>query len=587
MKVGSYTILAMPSKLYLGLFCHGSHDAAAAIVGADGEVLFAAEQERYDRRKHSSAFPRAVIESAFRELGISWADIAAVGFAWDPFADLARIGAYVASHAWRAGPILLQPKQSTQSRLGKWLAMLGVRGELRAMGWGGPLRRFNHHLCHAASSFHASGFPSALCLTVDGNGEFASTTIHRASAAGIELLHRVDYPDSLGHFYATLTQYLGFQPMNDEYKVMGLAAMADEKGMHAYREKLARVLPVEEREPYRLERRYFQFHRGHDQMWSTELEELLGPPRPPGSPLAPEHAMVARATQERLERALLALVRRARARAPGEELLCLAGGVALNCVANQRILLEGDYRDVFFPPHPHDSGTALGAAFLALHSERPGLAPRRLATASLGASLAGGGWAAQPGDGWRLAGDLAEARAMEFLAKELAAGRTVAWAMGRSEFGPRALGNRSILADPRRAVTKDRLNLIVKRREAFRPFAPVVLAEAADEVFEIDGHPSPFMLRTVPARPGWAERIPAAVHVDGTARVQTLLRQSNPALYRLLEAFRSETGVPVLLNTSLNTAQEPIANTAEEVAAIFRRTEIDLMVLDGRIFRKS
>lgn len=577
----------MHQKLHLGLFCHGSHDAAAAIVDAGGNVLFAAEQERYDRRKHSAAFPRAVIESGFRELGVAWKDIEAVGFAWDPFADLGRIGAYVASNAVRAVPILFKPKQNTESRLKKWLAMWGVRGELRAMGWGGSVRRYNHHLCHAASSFCASGFPSALCLTVDGNGEFASTTVHRASASGFELLYRVDYPDSLGHFYATLTQYLGFQPMNDEYKVMGLAAMAEEEGLPAFREKLARVLRVGEAEPYRLDRRYFQFFRGHDRMWSPALEELLGPARPPGSALTREHAMVARATQERLEQALLALSVKARELAPGEERLCLAGGVALNCVANQRLLRTGAWSDVFFPPYPHDSGTALGAAFLSLRENRPHLPSRRLGSASLGESLRGGAWTPPPGDGWSFAGDFTENGAAENLAKEIAAGKAVAWAMGRGEFGPRALGNRSILADPRRAENKERLNLIIKRREAFRPFAPVVLAEAADEIFEIGGHPSPFMLRTVPVRPGWGERIPAAVHVDGTARVQTLREESNPALHRLLRAFRDETGVPVLLNTSLNTAQEPIANTPEEVAAIFRRTEIDLMVLDGRIFRKG
>lgn len=571
-------------KLYMGLFCHGSHDAAVAVLSPAGEVLFAAEQERYDRIKHSSHFPGETILSAFDELGIGWDDIGSVSFAWDPFADIPRILAFLAKNGASSLRFLFLPKQNTVSRVEKWKQMRSVLPHLRELGWTGGLRYFHHHPCHAASSFYASGFPSALCLTVDGNGEIAATTIHHASGAGqLRGLYRKDYPDSLGHYYATVTQYLGFQPMNDEYKVMGLAAFGKGQDISAHERRLARALELGEREPYRLREEFFQFFRGRDRMWSAKLEELLGPARSPGAAVEKVHERIALAAQRQLEGALLALSQKARSLVPGEQYLCLAGGVALNCVANERLIREAGWKEVFIPPCPHDSGSALGAAYLALREDQPSIATPRLRRAALGASLRARELATPPGKSWRRTrpGDLSAA-----LSGFLEEGKIVAWAMGRSEFGPRALGNRSILADPRRIENKEKLNRVIKRREPFRPFAPVVLAEAAHEVFDMGGFDSPFMLRTVPARAGWAEKIPAAIHVDGSARVQTLTREANPDLHALIEAFRARTGVPVLLNTSLNVAGEPIVNTAAEVFSLFERTEIDALVMDGNLFEK-
>jgi carbamoyltransferase len=318
-------------------------------------------------------------------------------------------------------------------------------------------------------------------------------------------------------------------------------------------------------------------------MWSPLLEDLLGPPREPGTEIQPRHQEIAGIAQIGLEEALLRLGRRAKSLAPSRTKLCLSGGVALNCVANGRITREGGWDEVFIPPSPHDSGTALGAAFLARQRSSPGPRPPRMRCASLGSGITPlvaapeGPWrSSQPGE-----------RLPEVVSRLLAAGKIVAWAVGRGEFGPRALGNRSILADPRKPENKEKLNLIIKKRESFRPFAPVVPEELAAEIFDLGGFGSPFMLRTVPVHPAWRDRIPAAVHVDGTARVQTLSRGANPLFYWVLVCFQKETGVPVLLNTSLNTSEEPIANGAEDALKIFRNTEIDALVLDRWLLEKT
>lgn len=576
----SHAKIPVMPKLYMGLFCHGSHDSAVALVDTSGRALYAAEQERFDRRKHSSRFPEEAIRSALRETGARWTDVAAVGFAWDPLADLDRIAFYLLKNVPSAVPILFRPKQKTESRLKKWLSMREVPAKLRSLGWTGTnYRQWNHHLCHAASTYFSSGFPSAACLTVDGNGEFASTTLHSCHDGRFTALERVDYPHSLGHFYATITQYLGFKPLNDEYKVMGLAAFG-RANADQWRRQIDKILL--DQEGFRLDLKYFQFYRGRDRMWSTELETLLGPPRKPGTALEARHEGIAAAAQDALERAMLRLSSRAREKT-GLDRLCLAGGVALNCVANERLFREGGWREIFILPAPHDSGSALGAAHLArfADSEVSAIAPP-LASAALGPTLRAeqapeGPWKSRPLQG----------QGIGFLAKSLADGKTVAWARGRSEFGPRALGQRSLLADPRNAANKERLNAVIKRRESFRPFAPVVPLERADEIFNLGGQASPFMLRTVPVREGWAARIPAAIHVDGSARVQTLAPGVNPELSRLLEDFAELTGVPVLLNTSLNTAEEPIANDAEHAIGVFRRTSIDILVLDDWILEKT
>ncbi len=559
----------------MGLFCHGSHDSAVALVDDSGRVIYASEQERFDRKKHSSRFPTEAIQNAFAESGYSWKDIQAVGFAWDPFADLDRIAKYLILHSPHAAPILFRPKQKTQSRLAKWLEMRRVPKKLRELGWsGGEYKNWNHHLCHAASTYFASGFSKAASLSVDGNGEFASTTIHSCDAGQFRAVDRIDYPHSLGHFYATITQYLGFRPLNDEYKVMGLAAFG-RTHLHEWREKIDQVL-LEAPSGFALELKYFQFHLGQDRMWSPELEKLLGPSREIGASLEPRHEAIAAAVQDALERAILRLSARAQA-LTGHTRLCLSGGVALNCLANER-LYHSHWEEIFILPAPHDSGSALGAAFLARKKDF-GL---RMHGAALGASIQ---CPEAPTGPWQV--HALNPERIKTLAAALAQGKTVAWARGRSEFGPRALGSRSLLADPRKLENKEKLNRVIKRRESFRPFAPVVMQEFAAGIFELGKQDSPFMLRTVPVKAEWRIKIPAAIHVDGSARVQTLKKETNPELHALLAAFHELSQVPVLLNTSLNTAEEPIVNTAQEALDLFRRTSIDILVLDDWVLEKN
>jgi len=568
-------------SLHMGLFCHGSHDAAVAIVDSEGNLLFASEQERFDRKKHSSAFPQETILAALEELEISWSDIASVGFAWSPWLSISKALKVLASNPLSLRDFLFHPKQSSPSRLSKFKEMVKVKARLKEMGWQGNRFYFlNHHECHAASSFYLSGFNSALCLTVDGNGEIDSTTIHHFDGSKRRKLFEKKYPQSLGHFYASITQYLGFKPMNDEYKVMGLASFKRNNPQKEVLEKLRSILNVNR--PYDLEESFFAFQKGQDQMWSDRLEKVLGPPRPPKSPIGEREKDIAASAQVVLEEAMLALSSLCKELVPDEQSLCLAGGVALNCVTNERLAREGKWKKIFFPPSPHDSGSAVGAAYLMREKFSPlKFQPKAIENAYLGS---------RPNVVKNLFIQGKQKQLLEsisWLADSLSKGKIVAWCRGRAEFGPRALGSRSVLADPRTLESKERLNLIIKKRESFRPFAPIVIESKAERYFDMGNEKkSPFMLRTVPALSGWEAKIPAACHIDGSARVQTLAESANPILYQLILEFEKITGTPILLNTSMNQSEEPIVNTAEEAVHFFHDTEVDILVLENDIWSK-
>lgn len=569
------------NPLYMGLFCHGSHDAAVAIVNSEGELLFASEQERFDRKKHSSAFPAETILAAFKELNISWNQIEAVGFAWSPWLSISKAVRVLASNPWSLKDFLFHPKQSSPSRLNKFSEMMKVRSRLKEMGWPGKNFKFlNHHECHAASSFFLSGFPSAACLTVDGNGEIDSTTIHHFSASKKEKVFEKKYPQSLGHFYASITQYLGFKPMNDEYKVMGLASF---KRLDPDKETLGKIKSLLTTEQsYSLDESFFAFQRGQDQMWSPKLEELLGAARIPGTPVGEKEKNIAAAAQLVLEESMLALSSLCKKLLPHENSFCLSGGVALNCVANERLVREGGWGKIFIPPSPHDSGSAVGAAFLIREKYCSNRSlPKIALSAYLGTRPEVSKTISTQGERRKLS------ESIPWLADALSRGKIVAWCRGRAEFGPRALGNRSVLADPRTPESKQRLNLIIKKRESFRPFAPIVVESEAENYFDMGmDKTSPFMLRTVPALSGWESRIPAACHVDGSARVQTLNENVNPVLFQLLMEFAKITGIPILLNTSMNQSEEPIVNSAEEAVRFYNDTEVDILVLENEIWIK-
>jgi carbamoyltransferase len=530
------------------------HESACCLL-RDGHLVAAAEEERFSRVKHDPRLPVAAFRWCLKRGGIGLLDVGAVAYYESPVAKVSR--------QLRAG--------APADQLDPERAERAIR---EGLGWEGPILCFRHHLSHAASAFFFSGFPEAAVLTVDGVGEWDTTTYGRAAGTAIDLFESVAFPHSLGLLYSTLTSYLGFAVNDGEYKVMGLAPYGEPRYLDAMR----RLLIPEADGQYRLDLRYFDFIHGR-RMYSEALVELLGqPPRARESEITRFHQDVARSLQAVLEEILLEKVRWLHERT-GLPDLCMAGGVALNCVANGRIRREGPFRRLFVQPAAGDSGGCLGAAALAhaqLTGERPDGALRHVC---LGPS-----WRSDEIAGLLEAAGLPvldfrgrEADLLTAVVDRLETGKVVGWLHGPLELGPRALGGRSLLADPRDPEMRDRLNRLVKKREAFRPFAPSVLAAHAAGHFALD-HPSPFMLET--CRVTSPLDLPAVTHVDGSARPQTVDPAVAPRFAALLEAFRRRTGCPVLVNTSFNVRGEPIVASPVDALLCLGSTGIDTLVLE-------
>ncbi|HHM24012.1 MAG TPA: hypothetical protein ENJ23_03130 [Bacteroidetes bacterium] len=552
------------STTILGISCF-YHDAAAALI-RDGEVIAAAHEERFTRIKHDFDFPRNAIRFCLEEAGISVPELDSVAFYDKPFLKFERIlFSYLATFP--------RSFRSFMQAMPLWLRQkLWVRHIIRKeLSYQGEILFMQHHQSHAASAFYPSPFEEAAVLTVDGVGEWATATFGVGKGHHLNLLREIRFPHSLGLFYSALTYYLGFRVNNGEYKVMGLAPYGEPRFLNRMREVLV-ALPDGS---FRNNMRYFAYDYGL-RMTNERFHRLFGaPPRKPGEELTQFHRDVAASGQALLEEILLNMVRHVH-KQTGQQYLCMAGGVALNCVANGRILREGPFEDLFVQPASSDAGGALGAALFTYHQLQN--RPQRFVMkhAYLGSRFGPDAvlnYLQQNGIAHeRLPEEKLVTRVAEYLAK----GKIVGWFQGAAEFGPRALGNRSILADPRRAEMKDILNEKVKHREPFRPFAPAILEERLSEYFEID-RPSPYMLLV--ARVKKPEEIPAVTHVDGTARVQSVNERQNPRFYRLLRAFEAQTGCPVLVNTSFNVRGEPIVDSPHDAYLCFRKTQIDVLVL--------
>ena len=542
------------------------HDASACLV-QDGRVVAAAQEERFDRVKGSAAFPVRAIDACLKQADIPILDVDHVVFYEKPFLKLERV---LYDHA-RAFPFSLgQFVRTLPHWLGERLVLpLKLDAEL---GYKGSTLFLRHHLAHAASAYLPSPFDEAAILTVDGVGEWATTTWGVGRGDRIEIRGEMRYPNSLGLLYTALTTWLGFEANRGEGKVMALG----DTGAPEQLEALRKLVDPRPDGSYRLDPRYFAFTHGRT-MYTRAFEKAFGPARVPGSELAPRYVNMAASLQALLEEMLLSLTRHVAGQTKLTD-LCLAGGVGLNCVANSRILAETPFRRMFVQPAAGDAGTALGAALYAwtgllgnprawvqtdayLGPEYPAARIRR--------TLATRGVAAR---------ELPEPELLAHVARRLAEGRVVGWFEGRLEFGPRALGHRSILADPRRADMKDQLNARVKHREAFRPYGASVLRERLGQWFEPDID-SPFMLFALRARPGVGERVPAALHVDGTCRLQTVTERDQGRYYRLIREFERQTGVPLVINTSFNDNNEPIVATPDDALACYQKNEIDTLVL--------
>ena len=614
----------------LGLSCW-YHDAAAALV-RDGEIVAAAQEERFSRRKHDPEFPAQAVAFCLDRAGIAAADLDAVAFYDKPLLTFERLLETTLSYAPRGLASFLQAMPVWLKRK-LWTPDL-LRAELG--GYGGPLVFSEHHRSHAASAFFPSPFERAAVLTTDGVGEWATTSWGVGAGPALDLRAEIHFPHSLGLLYSAVTTFCGFRVNSGEYKLMGLAPYGQPRYVDTVLDHLVDLRPDGS---YRLHDDAFTFAWG-TRMTGRRFEALFdGPARAPEGPLTQREMDLARSVQWVVEEAVLRMARHVHAET-GERRLCLAGGVALNCVANGRLLREGPFDEVWIQPAAGDAGGALGAALVATHEwagldrhPRPGDAMR-------GAAL-GPDWtarqvqAALDADGLPHERHDDPAALVARVAGLLAEGQTVGWFQGRAEFGPRALGARSILADPRGREVQRAVNLQIKFRESFRPFAPAVLAERADEFFDLagtgdpdaadglaaDGLPagdrrqsavpsrrspeSPYMLLVGPVRGAEVEgeglgrlagiggALPAVTHVDGSARVQTVTAERNGLFYDLLKAFEAATatadapGCPVLVNTSFNVRGEPIVHSPADAVRVFRRTHMDALAIGPFVVTKA
>lgn len=583
----------MTAILGLNAF-HG--DAAACLI-VDGEIVGAAEEERFRRIKHWAGVPTEAIRFCLARGGITLKDIDVIAVNRRPNANILRRLGFVASRrpSWSLLRARLKARRGVGGIENDIVASLG--GDATLIG--ARIHQVEHHLCHLASTFLVSPFEDATVVSVDGFGDFASA-MHGVGRGNELIPGRQEYfPHSLGMFYLAMTEFLGFPIYGDEYKVMGLAG----RGQPEMMEAMDRILLIRDDGGFRLNLEMFRHHgAGHrmtwrnsapvlDQAYSERMVELLGPARDPEEPLTDRHYALAASVQRQYERAFHGYVG-ATMRRGRSSTLCLAGGCAMNSLANGKLAEAAGVENLYVPPAPGDAGGAIGAAVLGARKLEPGFRGKPMRRADLGPEYSNAEVTAAVGARQRdldVAGAVVTSsgspeRLVQGVAEGIANGAIVGWFQGRMEWGPRALGNRSILGDPRRAEMRSILNAKIKLREAFRPFAPSVLREEADKWF-VGATDVPFMSQVLEIRPELRERIPAVVHVDGTGRLQTVDREDCPLYHALISAFHALTGIPMLLNTSFN-ENEPIVCTPSEALDCFLRTGMDMLVMENTLIER-
>ena len=568
------------------------HGDSAACLFIDGKLVAAAEEERFRRIKHWAGLPTQAINYCLEEGKVRLEEIDHIAINRKPGVNNLRRLGFVLTR-WPHPKLMAQKIKNIRSAASiKEALQANYSIEIKA-----EVHHVEHHLAHLASAFLVSGFSEAACISIDGFGDFASTAFGVGRGGEVKIDNRVYFPHSLGIFYSALTQFLGFPNYGDEYKVMGLAPYGEPHFLDPLRE----VVRIRSDGTFRLNLKFFRHHIGNvsytwkdcapdvGTLYRRPLVDLLGPPRKPDEPIEQKHKDIARSVQATYEKAFFALLQALHKRHPSDN-LALAGGCAMNSVANGKVYRRTPFKKMYLPAAAGDAGGAIGAAVYVqtqLTSDRGTLSSdlSPLISAYLGPeatekeTLALVEWKkkeiAEAGCSVSFIGD--EEELLKRTAQAIADGKIVGWFQGRMEWGPRALGNRSILADPRNATIKDVLNAKIKRRESFRPFAPSILREEVAEWFETDDD-VPFMMQVFQIRPKYREMIPAVTHVDGTGRLQTVHKETNPRYYRLIEHFRELTGIPVVLNTSFN-ENEPVVCYPEEALDCFIRTRMDLIVL--------
>jgi carbamoyltransferase len=580
--------------IILGL--NAFHGDSAACIVVDGQLIAAVEEERFTRIKHWAGLPVQSIDYCLKEAGITISDVDHIAMNRDPKANLMKKALF----AFRKHPSLnlITDRLKNASKVLDIRTLLGEKLNVKGKKLKAQIHNIEHHVAHLASAFLVSPFEAAALVSVDGFGDFVGMMWGEPKGNRIDIRHRTFFPHSLGLFYLAFTQYLGFPKYGDEYKVMGLAAY----GKPEFMKEMRQIVKTESNGYFKLDLSYFIHHskgvtmtwdKGEPEMgpvFSKRLEDLLGPARNSKEKIQLRHENIAASLQQRYEEVFFHLLNHVyeQTKCPN---LSLAGGCAMNSVANGKIFQNTPFKEVFIQPAAGDAGGAIGAAYYVWNEilekprsfvlEKPYLGPEYSDTVISELLKAKSEKIKIQGCEVKLIKD--DRELCKKTAEQIAEGKVVGWFQGRMEWGPRALGNRSIVCDPRRTDMKEMLNLRIKRRESFRPFAPSIHLEATGEYFETD-YPDPFMLKVYKIRPEKRAVIPAVTHVDGTGRLQTVRKEDNPLYWQLIEEFRKITGVPVVLNTSFN-ENEPIVCKPSEALDCFLRTKMDVIVL-GNYFIK-
>lgn len=560
----------------LGISCH-YHDAAAALI-KDGKLVAAVEEERFTRKKHDFNFPLNSIQFCLETAGISADEIDRVVFYEKPFVKFER----VLSTAMAGG--IMTWRMFQESMISWMTEKLWLKGLIRnKLHLSDPNRIMfsEHHLSHAASAYYSSPFDEAAVLTADAVGEWTTASIGVGKGNELNLIEELHFPHSVGLLYSAFTAFLGFQVSEGEYKVMGMSAYGKPK----YVNEIYKVVRVENDGSIRLNMKYFAFQKSSDRMFSSQFVDLFGRPRTQeqSETLDPYYADLAASIQKVTEEILVKMARHVK-KITGQRYLCMAGGVALNSLANYRILKESGFEDIYIQPAAGDAGGSLGAALWAYHHVEGH--PRNfvmdhaywgpeITESELDVFL--------NNNGIHFYKCRSQDEIVERAVDALSLGKVIGWHQGKMEWGPRALGNRSILADPKRSDMKDIVNSKIKFREPFRPFAPSVISEKATDYFSLEEgnqlYPARFMLYVTPVKEDKRDILPATTHDDGTARVQVVNKETNPLYHKLIHSFGQQSGHPVLLNTSFNLRGEPVVNRPEEAYSTFQRSELDALVM--------
>ncbi len=566
------------------------HADASAAIFVNGKMLVATEEERFTRVKHWAGFPSKAILFCLKEAGLSFNEVDFFAIGRDPKAKMLKKILYLAANP--GGSV-----DAVKDRLANSRKVASIEDELASISgldagaFKGKIVNVEHHRSHLASAFFASPFEEAACLSIDGSGDFTTTMTGVGRANNIEVLQSVDFPHSLGIFYTAFTQLLGFPHYGDEYKVMGMAPY----GKPQYTEKLHNVLKLTNDGLFKLNLDYFRkgtagiisYDANHmpvvASLYSQKMVDTFGPVRKKEEELTQYHKDMAASVQRFTEEVIFHLLTHLHKKT-GLNNVCMAGGVAQNSVANGKITRNTPFKNVYIPSAGHDAGISMGAALYVQHQMKD-MARTPVFSAYTGSRFTNEEIKKileEKGIEHRQLDD--EALYTE-VTDCLINGGVVGWMSGRAEFGPRALGARSIIADPRRSDAKEILNLKIKRRESFRPFAPSILKEYVAHYFELD-EPVPFMEKVYPIKKEMQEKIPAVTHVDGSGRLQTVDKDISPRYHALIEAFRKKTGVPILLNTSFN-ENEPIVNSPQEALACYLRTNMDMLVMENIVVSRQ